>query len=210
MEEDINKINKKIQLLEEYKKYIEEKKEEAYKIDSLDYNYLIPANYDIDEKIEDLKYLKDILEKLKEEKIDISKEYIINDYIHLKIDLWNNHTTFYFGINNCGWIYDNYICSYSGITEWINKLVEEEYDLFSGNSSYNYALGTCNLNRYKMIIENKKDKYNKRNYSPDKVISSIKNLINFFTDDKNKIRNIIVDEINYKFNNMKKLLEEEE
>lgn len=210
MEEDISKINKKIQLLEEYKKYIEEKKEEAYKIDSLDYYYLIPANYDIDEKIEDLIYLKEILEELKKEEIDINKTYIINDYIYLKFDLYNNYTTFYFGIDNCGWIYDNYICSYNGINEWINKLVEEEYDLFSGNSSYNYALGTCNLNRYKTIIENKKDKYNKRSYSPDKVISTIKNLINFFTDDKNKIRNIIIDEINYKFNNMKKLLEEEE
>ena len=35
------------------------------------------------------------------------------------------------------------------------------------------------------------------------------NLINYFTDENNKTRNMIIDEINHKLNNMKKLIGEE-
>ena len=34
------------------------------------------------------------------------------------------------------------ICSYSGCTEWGHKFFCELLDLYSGNSQYNYALGT--------------------------------------------------------------------
>ena len=82
--------------------------------------------------------------------------------------------------------------------------------MFSGNSSYNYAFGTCTLNDYLRIIENKKEKYyDDRKYSVEQVVKNIENLINYFTDENNKTRNMIIDEINHKLNNMKKLIGEE-
>ena len=96
-----------------------------------------------------------------------------------------------------------------GINEWIFNLIKEEYDLFSGNSSYNYAFGKTTLNDYLKKIENvSTEKYsNERPYTPEQVVKAIKNLIEFFTDEKNKTRNIIIDEINHKLENMKKLIE---
>ena len=142
-------------------------------------------------------------------KIDLNKQYFITDDIYLQIMLWNNTVTFYFFIENDSWIYENYISSYMGINEWIFNLIKEEYDLFSGNSSYNYAFGTTTLNDYLKKIENvSTEKYsNERPYTPDQVVKAIKNLIEFFTDEKNKTRNIIIDEINHKLENMKKLIE---
>ena len=81
--------------------------------------------------------------------------------------------------------------------------------MFSGNSSYNYAFGTCTLNDYLRIIENKKEKYyDDRKYSVEQVVNNIENLINYFIDENNKTRNMIIDEINHKLNNMKKLIGE--
>lgn len=59
------------------------------------------------------------------------------------------------------------------------------------------------------MIENVSiEKYsNKRPYSTEKVVKSIKELIKYFTDETNKTRNIIIDEIEHKLENMKKLIE---
>ena len=41
-------------------------------------------------------------------------------------------------------------------------------------------------------------------------MKAIKSLINYFTDENNKTRNVIIAEINHKIANMKKLIEESE
>ena len=209
MLEEIEKVDKKISLLREYYDYLEVKHKEAYEIDYLNYNSLIPRSYETEYKIHDLEYIKDVLKKLVENDIDITKKYFITDNIYLKVFLWRDNFTFYFYVENDGWIYDNYISSHSGINEWITKLIEDEYDLFSGNSSYNYAFGCCTLRDYKFRIENKKENdYSDRKYSSDKVVEAIKELIKFFANENNKTRNVIVEEVNRKLDNMKKLIDE--
>jgi hypothetical protein len=119
--------------------------------------------------------------------------------------------TFHFFVDDDSWFYENYISSHSGINEWIQKLICEEYDLFSGNSSYNYAFGTMTLDGYKRVIENGKENYwSDRKYKVEDVVKAIKSLINYFTDEKNETRNTIINEINHKFENMKKLIERNE
>lgn len=176
----IEKNNKAIEYLKEYSNYL----------------------------IKDFEYIKEVLQKLDEEKIDLDKKYFITDNIYLSIMLWNNTFTFRFYVEDDSWLYDNYIQNHSGINEWIFSLIKEEYDLFSGNSSYNHALGTTTLSDYLRIIENrKKDDYSNRPYTAEQIVKNIKNLIEYFTDENNKTRNIVVDEINHKLENMKKLIE---
>lgn len=205
----IKKTKKALEYLNDYKECLEEVQDKCDKL-GCGYSHLIPYNNDyIENKIEDFEYIKEVLQKLNEEKIDLNKQYFITDDIYLQIMLWNNTVTFYFFIENDSWIYENYISSYMGINEWIFNLIKEEYDLFSGNSSYNYAFGKTTLNDYLKKIENvSTEKYsNERPYTPEQVVKAIKNLIEFFTDEKNKTRNIIIDEINHKLENMKKLIE---
>lgn len=204
----IEKNNKAIEYLREYSNYLEQAHDKCYKL-GYQYSNLIPNNYDVEKKIKDFEYIKEVLQKLDEENIDLDKKYFITDNIYLSIMLYNNTFTFYFCVEDDSWLYNNYIGSHSGINEWIFNLIKEEYDLFSGNSSYNYAFGMTTLNDYLRIIENvSTEKYsNKRPYSVEQVIIAIKNLINYFTDENNKTRNIIIDEINHKLENMKKLIE---
>ncbi len=191
---------------------IEMEQKEAYKILGYDYKGIVHCldNYELKYKIKDYEYVKEVLTKLNEKGIDIAKKYFITDNIYLSVFRDANSFTFYFYVEDDGWLYENYISSHSGINEWIFNLIKEEYDLFSGNSSYNYAFGTCTLNDYLRIIENKKEKYyDNRKYSVEQVVKNIENLINYFTNENNKTRNIIIDEINHKLDNMKKLIGEE-
>lgn len=211
MKEEIKNIEKQIGYMKKLYENIESEQKDAYKILGYDYKSIVPClnNYELEYRIKDYEYVKEILTKLDEKGIDITKKYFITDNIYLSIFRWNNSFTFGFYVKDDNWIYNNYICSHSGIDKWIFNLIKEEYDLFSGNSSYNYAFGTCTLNDYLRIIENKKEKYySDRKYSADQVINNIENLINYFTDENNKTRNMIIDEINHKLNNMKKLIGE--
>ena len=209
MKEEIKNIEKQIGYMKELYENIEMEQKNAYKILGYNYKNIVPYldNYELKYRIKDYEYVKEILTKLDEKGIDITKKYFITDNIYLSIFGWNNSITFHFYVENDSWLYDNYIGSHSGINEWIFNLIKEEYDLFSGNSSYNHAFGTHTLNDYLRIIENKKEKYyDDRKYSVEQVVKNIENLINYFTDENNKTRNMIIDEINHKLNNMKKLI----
>lgn len=212
MKEEIKNIEKQIGYMKGLYENIEVEQKDAYKILGYNYKSIVPYldNYELKYRIKDYEYVKEILTKLDEKGIDITKKYFITDNIYLSIFGWNNSITFYFYVEDDSWLYNNYIGSHSGINEWIFNLIKEEYDLFSGNSSYNYAFGTHTLNDYLRIIENKKEKYyDDRKYSAEQVVKNIENLINYFTDENNKTRNMIIDEINHKLNNMKKLIGEE-
>lgn len=211
MKEEIKNIEKQIGYMKGLYENIETEQNNAYKILGYDYKSIVPClnNYELKYRIKDYEYVKEILTKLDEKGIDITKKYFITDNIYLSIFRWANSFTFGFYVEDDSWLYNNYIGSHSGINEWIFNLIKEEYDLFSGNSSYNYAFGTCTLNDYLRIIENKKEKYySDRKYSTDQVVNNIENLINYFIDENNKTRNMIIDEINHKLNNMKKLIGE--
>ena len=211
MKEEIKNIEEQINYMKGLYENIENEQEKAYKILGYDYKRIVPCldNYELEYRIKDYEYVKEILTKLDERGVDITKKYYITDNIYLSVFIWENSFTFCFYVDDDIWLYENYISSHSGINEWIFNLIKEEYDLFSGNSSYNYAFGTCTLNDYLRIIENKKEKYyDDRKYSVEQVVKKIENLINYFTDENNKTRNMIIDEINHKLNNMKKLIGE--
>ena len=211
MKEEIKNIEKQINYMKGLYENIETEQNNAYKILGYDYKSIVNCldNCELKYRIKDYEYVKEILTKLDGKGIDINKKYFITDNIYLSIFRWSNSFTFGFYVEDDSWLYNNYIGSHSGINEWIFNLIKEEYDLFSGNSSYNYAFGTCTLNDYLRIIENKKEKYyDDRKYSVEQVAKNIENLINYFTDENNKTRNMIIDEINHKLNNMKKLIGE--
>ena len=212
MKEEIEKIEKQIDYMKRLYENIEIEQENAYKTLGYDYKSIVPCldNYELKYRIKDYEYVKEVLTKLNEKGIDITRKYFITDNIYLSVFRWGNSFTFCFYVEDDSWLYENYIESHSGINEWIFNLIKQEYDLFSGNSSYNYAFGTCTLNDYLRIIENKKERCcDDRNYSAEQVVKNIENLINYFTDENNKTRNIIIDEINHKLNNMKKLINED-
>ena len=117
-----------------------------------------------------------------------------------------------FYLENDNWLYQNYIDSHSGITEWLNDFINELYELYSGNSRYCYAFGTCSLKDYKRIIENEnKDDYSsEKRYSVEQVVKNIKNLIEYFNDKENKVRNAIIEDIEERFEKLHKLLGSED
>lgn len=211
MNEEIEKLEKQIEYIKKIYDFIISEKDNAYKILGYDYKQKMPIfdYYELEHRIKDYEYLKEVFIELKKENIDITKKYFITDNIYLSIFLWGDTITFHFYIDNDSWFYENYISSHSGINEWIDKLVCEEYDLFSGNSSYNYAFGTVTMNGYRNIIENKKEKfYSNRKYKVEDVVKAIKSLIEYFTNEQNETRNVIIEEITHKIENMKKLVKD--
>lgn len=211
MNEEIEKLEKQIEYIKKIYDFIISEKDNAYETFGYDYKQKMPIfdYYELEHRIKDYEYLKEVFIELKKENIDITKKYFITDNIYLSVFLWGDTITFHFYIDNDSWFYENYISSHSGINEWIDKLVCEEYDLFSGNSSYNYAFGTVTMNGYRNIIENKKEKfYSNRKYKVEDVVKAIKSLIEYFTNEQNETRNVIIEEITHKIENMKKLIKD--
>lgn len=200
--EEIEKIDKALGYAKEYVEYLTEKGSECHKECGREYDYIIPDSSEEENRIKKLEYLKEILLRLNEENIDLNKKYFIANNVYLSIFLCGYGISFNFYVENDNWLYNNYIDSYSGITEWINHFINELYELYTGNSSYSYAFGTYNLKDYKRIIENKDYKY-----SVEQVVTNIKKLIDFFTDEKNETRNAIVEDIEHRFKKMHDLVE---
>ena len=210
--EYIEKVDKALKYANEYSDYLDKKHSECYNECGYDYQNIIPNNYDVKKKIKQLEYIKEVLLKLNEENIDLKEKYFITDNIYLQIFLWNNSITFMFYLENDNWLYQNYIDSHSGITEWLNDFINELYELYSGNSRYCYAFGTCSLKDYKRIIENEnKDDYSsEKRYSVEQVVKNIKNLIEYFNNKENKVRNAIIEDIEERFEKLHKLLGSED
>lgn len=205
----IEKIDKALKYAKEYSEYLEKKRNECHDECGIDYEDIIPYNSGAEKNVKNLEYIKEVLLKLDEENIAIDKKYFIMANIYLEISLWNRRITFNFYVEDDRWLYNNYIDSHSGITEWLNDFINELYKLYNGNSSYCYALGICSLNDYKRIIENEnKDKYSsEKRYSVNEVVTTIKKLIEFFTDDKNEIRNAIIEDVEQRFKKLHNLVE---
>ena len=202
-EKEIEKLEKKIVLAKECAEYLDKMHQESYK---LDYSAFIPDGHNIKKKIKDFEYLKEVLTILTEKGIDVKEKYEIIEDIYLSIDVDNN-MSFYFMIDNYGWIYDNYICSVSGINEWLWSTIADAYNLYSGNGQYNYALGTVSLGNYKSRIENlQKNEYSDRPYTAEQTADAIEKLIEFFTDKENQTRNAIMKDLEFKLNTMKDLI----
>lgn len=200
---EIEKLEKKIELAKECAEYLDKKHKESY---ALDYSAFIPDGYNMKKKIKDFEYLKEVLTILTEKGIDVEKKYEIIDNVYLSLDVDSN-LSFYTYIDDDSWLYDNYIGSHSGINEWLFNTIADSYDLYSGNSSYNYAFGTMTLRGYLNYIENKpKNEYSDRPHTAEQIANAIEKLIEFFTDKENKARNAIAKDLEFKFNTMKELV----
>lgn len=198
----IEKIDKALKYAKEYSEYLEKKRNECHDECGIDYEDIIPYNSDAEKNVKNLEYIKEVLLKLDEENISLNKKYFIMDNIYLEIFLWNRRITFEFYVEDDRWLYNNYIDSHSGITEWLNDFINELYELYSGNSSYCHSLGTRSLNGYKRIIENVD-----REYTVNQVVTNIKNLIEYFTDEENATRNAIIDDLKHRFKKLHDLVE---
>ncbi len=207
--EEIEKVDKALKYANEYKEYLEDNHKAIYKDCGYEYESVIPSDYEIRKTIKELEYIKEVLTKLDEENINLKDKYFITDNIYLSIFIWNKKLTFGFYIEDDSWLYENYIDSHSGLNEWIDDYINELYELYSGNSRYCHAFGTCSLKDYRRIIENEnKDEYStEKKYSVEQVIKNVKNLIEYFTDEKNETRNAIIEDINARFDKLHTLLE---
>lgn len=153
--------------------------------------------------------MKEVLEILTSKKININKKYKITDNTFLAIDIVNNFSMGVY-VDDDGWLYDNFIESHSGINEWFFQIVADAYDLYSGNSNYNYAFGCFSFRNHINYIENQpKDSYSERPHTAMQVANAIEDIIKFFEDKNNPIRKAIIKEIKFKFNMMKKIISKE-
>lgn len=73
---------------------------------------------------------------------DVAEQIQVSKYIYYDC----NYGRFYLTTAAQEILYNNkqLICSYSGCNDWIDHFVHEMMNLYTGNSPYNYALGTCN------------------------------------------------------------------
>ena len=138
------------------------KKEKLLRLKSLssflDGVYDMPVSkYDIEKEITKL---KDEI-KLEEEliKVDVFGDYSISKYFYLNVDFWNGKpsVTILLKSEYEYKVYNDYICSHSGINEWVDQHTTEIYDFITGNSGYNHAFGTVSLKDIFETIEKEKD-----------------------------------------------------
>ena len=202
MNKTIEKLQKEIEYLKTKQKQVEEENQLLYKsgFEDLRDNQLFQDDYKY-------KYLRQELERslefyiaLEKEGVDIDKQYFLTDDIYLSF--WHNRGCLFcnFNIKDDGWIYDNFINSWSGINEWINDLINEEYSLFSGNSSYCHAWGTMSMKEIFSVIKDKDHKID-----IDRKVKLVKNLIEFTKEDGQfkDIRKSVVEMLEFRFNKMK-------
>ena len=205
----IETLQKKIEYLKNKEKQAEEEHTFLYEndLEELRNHYnLFPSGYEYKNLRTNLEKSLEFYITLEKEGIDIDKTYPFMDNIFL--DFWdsNGHLNTYFTLNDDSWFYDNFIDSHSGLSEWINDLINEEYELFSGNSSYCHAFGTMGLKDIFTYIEDKEYK------NPiDKKVRLIKNLIEFTKEDGNykDIRKAVVEMLEFRFNKMKEVIVDE-
>lgn len=202
MNKTIEKLQKEIEYLKTKQKQVEEENQLLYKsgFEDLRDNQLFQDDYKY-------KYLRQELERslefyiaLEKEGVDIDKQYFLTDDIYLSF--WHNRGCLFcnFKIKDGDWIYDNFINSWSGINEWINDLINEEYSLFSGNSSYCYAFGTTSMKELFDIVKDKEHKVD-----INRKVKLVKNLIEFTKEDGRfkVIRKPVVEMLEFRFNKMK-------
>lgn len=206
MSKTIEKLQKEIEYLKTKEEQVKEENQLLYKsgFEDLRDNQLFPDNYKY-------KYLRQELERslefytaLEKEGIDIDKTYLLTDNIYLSF--WHSRGCLFghFNIEFDGWIYDNFINSWSGINEWINDLINEEYSLFSGNSSYCHAWDTISMKEIFSVIEDKEHKID-----TDRKVKLVKNLIEFTKEDGQfkEIRKNVIEMLEFRFNKMKESIE---
>lgn len=196
---------KQIELLENEIDFLERKMNEADELhDSLYRNHyeeirnVFMSSYEIRGVKEKLEKKLELYQMLTERGIDTNEKYYLVDDIYLSI----SDLRPYFYIEDGQWIYDDYINSWSGMNEWINDLIDQEYSLFSGNSPYCHAFNTMSMSEIFSYIENEE--------KPNETkLALIENIVEF-TKENGKFQSIhdkVVKSIRFKLDMMKEYLE---
>lgn len=215
----LNEVNECIKAIEIYKKKQRENSDcEAVNkiIKNLDWAGTNEISVGCEEQLTELYYIRDVLTELVKSNIILSKKYRITKDIYMQViyDMYCKNFVLYFNFydssNAENFIYNNFIESYSGINEWLENTIISEYDLFTGNSKYNYAFGTTSLKEWLGIITNRKNEMGDREHSPKKVGLLIASVIDFFSDKNNECRRAMQESLEYKINILKRLAKEME
>lgn len=206
MGKTIETLQKEIEYLIAKEKQVDEESSFLYKngLKDLIDNKLFPSDYRYKTLRMNLERSLEFYVLLEKEGIDIDKQYFLTDDIYLSF--WHNMGCLHahFNMKDGSWVYENYINSWSGINEWINALISEEYELFSGNSSYCHAFGTVSMEEIFSVIEDKEHKFD-----IDRKVKLVKNLVEFTKEDGQfkDIRKPVVEMLEFRFNKMKENIE---
>lgn len=198
---------KQIELLINEIDFLERKMNEADELHDNLYRNRYEEIRNVFMKSYEIRGIKEKLEKklelyqmLTEKGIDTNKKYYLVDDIYLSV----SDLRPYFYIEDGQWIYDNYINSWSGMNEWITELINQEYSLFSGNSSYCHAFDTMDIKDIFRCIEDEKVKNSTK-------LELIENLVEFTKEDGKfqSIHDKVVKSIKFKLDMMKEYIENE-
>lgn len=208
MNKTIEKLQKEIEYLKAKQKQVVEETQFLYEsgFEDLRNSQLFQNNYRYRCLRQELERSLEFYIALEKEGINIDKQYFLTEDIYLSF--WHSGGCLFgnFRIKDGSWIYDNFINSWSGVNEWINELINEEYSLFSGNSSYCHAWNTMDMKEIFSIIEDKEHKNH-----INKKVELVKNLVEFTKEDGQfkKIRKIVVEMLEFKLKKMKESIEED-
>lgn len=198
---------KQIELLKNEIDFLERKMNEADELhDSLYRNHyeeirdVFMRSYEIRGIKEKLEKKLELYQMLTEKGIDTNKKYYLVDDIYLSI----SDLRPYFYIEDGQWIYNDYINSWSGMNEWINDLIDQEYSLFSGNSPYCHAFNTMSMSEIFSYIENEEK-------PKETKLSLIENIVEFTKEDGKfqSIHDKVVKSVKFKLDMMKEYIEDE-
>ena len=196
--EQIELLKNEIEFLERKMNEADELGKSLYRNKFEELRSLFKSSYEIEKVKEKLEKKLELYQMITEKGIDTNKNYYLLEGIYLSFD----NLEPYFYIEGGGWIYDNYINSWSGMNEWINDLIDQEYSLFSGNSPYCHAFNTMSMSEIFSYIKNEE--------KPNETkLSLIENLVEFTKEDGKfqSIHNKVVKSIKFKLDMMKENIE---
>lgn len=198
----IERIKKEIEFLKQKETNVDEELNFIYQNKFEDINYdgrLFPYSAGYKQERIRLENLLKLYEALTNEKIDLNKGYCLTNDIYLRFNFYKGIINPYFCLEDDTWVHDYYIGSWSGITTWINHIVQEEFDLY--NNFFGYL--SCDLNNLFLYIQDEKRPFEDK-------ISFIKMLINLVEGNGmyKELKDCVSKNLDFKLNEMKKLINE--
>ena len=169
----MKKLQQEINILNEFKNAFGDKY-------SVNFCNTTVYKHDIVKRVEELNKKLEFQKKIDEHKGDLFGTYYISKYFCICV--WNSDAeigvTIELEPRLQSFIYHNYISSNSGINEWVKNHTDHVYNFLSGNSEYNYALGTTRLSEIIDRIGKLEDL--------EEISKRIKHIVGFFAKESSK------------------------
>lgn len=202
MDEIIEIIEKSLNELNKYVEDIDKKNHEYYLAHMEYMRGVFPPVYKIKEDgIEPLERQLELYKKCRDKDIQLKIDYFLTENIYLSFYLQEKFMIPHFYLLDDKWFYDNFMSSHSELNTWINDLVIKLFDDYLSVDNDGYSVATMS----ELI-------YNIRNgQNNSERINDIVKLIDLLTSENEyykKIREMVVETLELKLNNMKKLLDE--